>query len=215
MTRLLKTPIIGPSAKNVISSWIDMLAGLSRLYIFRMPPGFWANVASPADIPTNNKVTANAQRLGFISSGLPGLSNGCPIPSLILHNRALACLLHCKSNDILSSTDPIEYREAAGLHIEQILAIGGGLPVFAHRNVRNILPQLHLELDADPPLLVQVAGVEPGGSQGFDARARRPAIKGGQPIRTYPLIAIGVGVRNRSVEKEEERVPAALVRRRL
>src|SRR5713226_4610885 len=30
MTRLLKTPIIGPSAAKVASSWIDMLAGLSK-----------------------------------------------------------------------------------------------------------------------------------------------------------------------------------------
>src|SRR6266851_333113 len=37
MTRLLNTPIIGPSANTVDSSWIDMLAGLSGLYILRMP----------------------------------------------------------------------------------------------------------------------------------------------------------------------------------
>src|SRR6184192_1972360 len=35
ITRLLNTPIIGPSATKVASSWIDMLAGLSGLYIFR------------------------------------------------------------------------------------------------------------------------------------------------------------------------------------
>src|SRR6516165_7960938 len=81
-------------------------------------------------------------------------------PYLISHNRALPCLLYCKSNDILSSTDPIEYREAAGLHIEQILPVGGGLPIFAHRDVRQVLPQL--QLDADAPLLVDLAGVEPG-----------------------------------------------------
>jgi transposase InsO family protein len=40
MTRLLKTPIIGRSAKTVASSRIDMLAGLSTVYIFRMPPAF-------------------------------------------------------------------------------------------------------------------------------------------------------------------------------
>src|SRR5215510_12968939 len=48
-TRLLNTPIIGPSAKTVASSWIDMLAGLSGLYILNMPPGFWANAGSPAN----------------------------------------------------------------------------------------------------------------------------------------------------------------------
>jgi hypothetical protein len=40
MTRLLKIPIIGRSDAMVASSWIDMLAGLSGLNIFRMPPGF-------------------------------------------------------------------------------------------------------------------------------------------------------------------------------
>src|SRR5713101_6289385 len=47
MTRLLNTPIIGPSAKTVASSWIDMLAGLSGLYILRIPPGFCAHAAPP------------------------------------------------------------------------------------------------------------------------------------------------------------------------
>src|SRR6266481_1710110 len=40
MTRLLKTPIIGRWAKTVASSWIDMLAGLSRLYAVNTPPCF-------------------------------------------------------------------------------------------------------------------------------------------------------------------------------
>src|SRR3984893_4250411 len=43
MTRLLKTAIIGIWEKTVASSWIDMLAGLSMLYNFRMPPGFCAS----------------------------------------------------------------------------------------------------------------------------------------------------------------------------
>src|SRR5215472_6809094 len=45
---LLNTPIIGPSAKTVASSWIDMLAGLSGLYIRNIPPCFCANAASAA-----------------------------------------------------------------------------------------------------------------------------------------------------------------------
>src|SRR5215470_15552268 len=65
-TRLLNTPIIGPSATNVASSWIDMLAGLSGLYILRVPPGFWAN-AGPV---RNVAVIASAPRYGFISSYL-------------------------------------------------------------------------------------------------------------------------------------------------
>jgi hypothetical protein len=43
MTRLLKTPIIGPCPAMVASSWIDMLAGLSKKYIFSTPPGFCAS----------------------------------------------------------------------------------------------------------------------------------------------------------------------------
>src|SRR5215471_8039838 len=42
ITRLLKTPIIGPWPAIVASSWIDMLAGLSKKYILSTPPGFWA-----------------------------------------------------------------------------------------------------------------------------------------------------------------------------
>jgi len=84
----------------------------------------------------------------------------------------------------LGSADPIEYREAAGQHVEQILPIGGGLRIFAHRNIWNILPQLHLELSTDPPLLIEAAGVQPRGSQSFDGRARRPAIPGCEPVRS-------------------------------
>src|SRR5215468_9762529 len=68
MTRLLKTPIIGPSAKTVASSWIDMLAGLSGEYIFRMPPDFCANAGLPEDREiTNPPVIAHARILLFIS----------------------------------------------------------------------------------------------------------------------------------------------------
>src|SRR5205814_6037057 len=52
-TRLLNTPIIGPSATNVASSWIDMLAGLSGEYIFMMPPGFWADAGPAAAAATS------------------------------------------------------------------------------------------------------------------------------------------------------------------
>ena len=40
ITRLLNTPIIGIDVEMVASSWIDMLGGLSRCRICRMPPGF-------------------------------------------------------------------------------------------------------------------------------------------------------------------------------
>ena len=72
MTRLLNTPIIGPSATNVASSWIDMLAGLSGLYIFKMPPGFWAEAGAPAAMATSNGATiAIAPRYRIISVYLP------------------------------------------------------------------------------------------------------------------------------------------------
>ena len=72
MTRLLNTPIIGPSATNVASSWIDMLAGLSGLYIFKMPPGFWAEAGAPAAMATSNGAAiAIAPRYRIISVYLP------------------------------------------------------------------------------------------------------------------------------------------------
>src|SRR6202008_4876417 len=40
MTRLLNTPINGPCEVSVASSRIDMVGGLSGLYILRMPPRF-------------------------------------------------------------------------------------------------------------------------------------------------------------------------------
>src|SRR6266436_3311988 len=102
----------------------------------------------------------------------------------------------------LSSADPIECCKAAGQHVEQILPVSGGLPIFAHRNVGYVLPQLHLQLDTDPSLLIQAAGVEPRSAQGFDARAHRPAVEGGEPVSAYPGVAIGVGVWVRSIEEE-------------
>src|SRR6516162_8308575 len=68
MSRLLNTPIIGPSATNVASSWIDMLAGLSGLYIFKMPPGFWAEAGAPAATTrSNGAAIAHAPRYRIIS----------------------------------------------------------------------------------------------------------------------------------------------------
>src|ERR1700731_3242704 len=60
MTRLLNTPIIGPNVDIVDSSWIDMLAGLSRCGIRRMPPGFCAQVACG---PVRASSTAAAAKL--------------------------------------------------------------------------------------------------------------------------------------------------------
>jgi hypothetical protein len=48
VTRLLKTPIIGPWAAIVASSWIDMLAGLSKKETLRTPPDFCVSAGPPA-----------------------------------------------------------------------------------------------------------------------------------------------------------------------
>ena len=102
MTRLLKTPIIGRRCETIVaSSWIDMLAGLSGLYIFRMPPCFWANAASAANIARDNEpAAANARRFRFISVYLPWLSAGSSGPSLVgildeARGRTLLSQAHC------------------------------------------------------------------------------------------------------------------------
>ncbi len=46
MIRLLNTPIIGPSAAIVDSSWIDIEAGLVTNGMRRMPPAFSAKATS-------------------------------------------------------------------------------------------------------------------------------------------------------------------------
>src|SRR6516165_3273223 len=67
-TRLLKTATIGPSPAAVVSSWIDMLAGLSKKYTFNTPPGFWAKAGSPppasedlASLPRNSLCVMSEQ----------------------------------------------------------------------------------------------------------------------------------------------------------
>src|SRR5437879_13381213 len=57
MTRLLKTPIIGPSAAIVDSSWIDIEAGLVTNGMRRMPPGFSAT-AVPAAVVARSSAAA-------------------------------------------------------------------------------------------------------------------------------------------------------------
>ena len=44
----------------------------------------------------------------------------------------------------LGALDAPEHSEAAGDHAGDVLAEGGGLPVFAHWDERHILPYLHL-----------------------------------------------------------------------
>src|SRR6266700_2064949 len=62
MTRLLKIPIVGPCDAPVASSSIDMLGGLSKSYILRMPPAFCANAASPAAAASSNAAAAASPR---------------------------------------------------------------------------------------------------------------------------------------------------------
>jgi hypothetical protein len=50
-----------------------MLAGLSGLYIFRMPPDLWASAGSAATATSNGAAIANAPRYRFISVDLPFL----------------------------------------------------------------------------------------------------------------------------------------------
>ena len=62
MTRLLKTPISGACEVSVASSRIDMVGGLSGLYILRMPPRFWANAVPLPEITISNATAAAAAR---------------------------------------------------------------------------------------------------------------------------------------------------------
>src|SRR5262249_41872442 len=67
MTRLLNTPIIGPSAMIVASSWIDMLAGLSTCGMRRIPPDFWACAGAAARAQSSAAVTVNRRRCRSIA----------------------------------------------------------------------------------------------------------------------------------------------------
>src|SRR4029077_337307 len=66
ITRLLNTPIIVPWPAIVASSWIDMLAGLSKKYIFRMPPDFWASAGVATTVTASAKAAAFHQRTNCI-----------------------------------------------------------------------------------------------------------------------------------------------------
>src|SRR5436853_5279566 len=57
MIRLLNTPIIGPSAAIVDSSWIDIEAGLVTNGMRRMPPDFSA-AAVPAAVVASSSAAA-------------------------------------------------------------------------------------------------------------------------------------------------------------
>src|SRR5262249_14369370 len=71
MTRLLNTPIIGRKAAPVASSCSDMLAGLSKNEILRMPPAFWANAPSAVASAITIAATVAAARSFQIMNFLP------------------------------------------------------------------------------------------------------------------------------------------------
>src|ERR1700730_5975683 len=67
--RLLNTPIVGITAPIVDSSWIDMLAGLAKSGICKMPPGVCARAgptkATAKPNPPAAKKTRNARVVGI------------------------------------------------------------------------------------------------------------------------------------------------------
>ncbi len=72
MTRLLNTPIIGSTTEIVPSSWIDMLAGLSRWVMRRMPPCFWAEaLAKGADEQERKNHEPHARQRNAYHHGFP------------------------------------------------------------------------------------------------------------------------------------------------
>src|SRR5215510_9825225 len=66
ITRLLKTPIIGRLAAAVASSCNDMLAGLSKCDILRIPPCFWADAALVTDTNSTAPAAASTRRSPFM-----------------------------------------------------------------------------------------------------------------------------------------------------
>ena len=78
---LLNTPIIGPWLARVDSSWIDMLAGLSKKYILRMPPGFCASAGAMTTVPNSTPAVASATifRIIWAPPG-PGLRRARRVP---------------------------------------------------------------------------------------------------------------------------------------
>src|SRR5215472_13552090 len=70
ITRLLKTPIIGRLAAAVASSCIDMLAGLSKCDILRMPPCFCANAGLATSEATSRPAAKYERNSQFIDASL-------------------------------------------------------------------------------------------------------------------------------------------------
>src|SRR5260221_5402004 len=86
------------------------------------------------------------------------------------------------ARDWSGAAHAIESRETAGQDTGQILPVRRRLPILAQRYERHVLPELRLQLGADALLLLEIAGVEPGGAQLLYARAAGPAV--------YRLLAV-------------------------
>src|SRR6516162_6071377 len=128
MTRLLNTPIIGPSATNVASSWIDMLAGLSGEYILRMPPAFCASAGSGANITISNPTAAaNTPMFCFISVSLPLLIARRPVASPLDPGvtRGRTLLLHTHLLGSRSGADTWQVTTASALSLTVSSHFGG------------------------------------------------------------------------------------------
>src|SRR5208282_2168438 len=81
------------------------------------------------------------------------------------------------------ATHAVERCETSGQDVCQILSVRRRLPVLAHRDERHVLPELLLQIDADPLLLLQIGRGEPGGAKYLDAGTVGPAV--------YRLLAVG------------------------
>src|SRR5215472_10155211 len=102
-----------------------------------MAPHLWVSKPTPT---LRGEKTCCARSATSCSCWMKPKPTGCTTCTRRL-SPAISRLLHGELVMItLSSADAVENRETAGQHVEQILAIGGGLPVFAHRNVGHVLP---------------------------------------------------------------------------
>src|SRR5215468_6574678 len=95
ITRLLKTPIIGRLAAAVASSCNDMLAGLSKCDILRIPPCFCANAVLATDTNSSAPAAASTRRSRFMVLCLLFQSVGLANPSL--HFAGSFLELSCKA----------------------------------------------------------------------------------------------------------------------
>src|SRR5205814_8637350 len=120
-------------------------------------------------------------------------SPGCTAMGVTRRNRPLPAL--AKPGELTANTPrarlhadsgaahAIEHGETSGENIDQVFPVGRRLPVFAHRDERHVFPELLLQIDADPLLLLQIGRGEPGGAKFLDARTAGPAV--------YRLLAVG------------------------